>query len=216
MCLFAEMGFSTVFLLAVLMTTIAFLLLRSRRYTRRQDRSLSPIVHTERPKTRREGRHLDAPHEVLQWEVQMQELARDLSGQLDSKMGALEHLIREADRAAARLEAALEATRRASDNPPAAAEAIGEAPGSKQEPEPSPRPPVSQAEALTSRGAADHRSTPGGREDEPGPERPPAERRYEEIYVLADYGFDAAEIARRVGTPVGEVELILGLRAKRG
>ena len=33
--------------------------------------------------------------------------------------------------------------------------------------------------------------------------------------MLADYGFAPTEIARRVGSPVGEVELILGLRAKR-
>jgi hypothetical protein len=41
------------------------------------------------------------------------------------------------------------------------------------------------------------------------------ERRYEEIYTLADYGYDAAEIAQRIGTPIGEVQLILGLRGNR-
>jgi hypothetical protein len=39
-------------------------------------------------------------------------------------------------------------------------------------------------------------------------------RRYEEIYTLADYGYEPAEIARRVNTPVGEVELILSLRSR--
>ena len=39
-------------------------------------------------------------------------------------------------------------------------------------------------------------------------------RRQEEIYTLADYGYEPAEIARRVGTPVGEVELILSLRGR--
>lgn len=39
--------------------------------------------------------------------------------------------------------------------------------------------------------------------------------RYEEIYTLADYGYDAAEIAHRTQTPAGEVELILSLRGKR-
>ena len=56
---------------------------------------------------------------------------------------------------------------------------------------------------------------------EPPPrEAPPAvgtaarPRRYEEIYTLADYGYEPAEIARRVNTPVGEVELILSLRSR--
>jgi hypothetical protein len=43
-------------------------------------------------------------------------------------------------------------------------------------------------------------------------EKPRGDRRYGEIYGLADAGCDAAEISRRLGTPVGEVELILGLR----
>ena len=48
------------------------------------------------------------------------------------------------------------------------------------------------------------------------PARSPSVRqRQQEIYTLADYGYDAAEIARRVGSPVGEVELVLGLRTQR-
>jgi hypothetical protein len=39
--------------------------------------------------------------------------------------------------------------------------------------------------------------------------------RYHEIYTLADYGYQAHDIAHRVGTPLGEVELILGLRGER-
>ena len=36
----------------------------------------------------------------------------------------------------------------------------------------------------------------------------------EEIHTLADYGFPTAEIANRLGVPVGEVQRILGLREK--
>jgi len=42
----------------------------------------------------------------------------------------------------------------------------------------------------------------------------PRAHRREEVYTLADYGYAPAEIARRLGTPVGEVELILSLRKK--
>jgi hypothetical protein len=44
---------------------------------------------------------------------------------------------------------------------------------------------------------------------------PSSDHRYDEIYVLADYGHNAAEIAQRLGSPIGEVELILSLRSKR-
>jgi hypothetical protein len=41
------------------------------------------------------------------------------------------------------------------------------------------------------------------------------EQRYNEIYLLADYGHSLPEIAGRLAVPVGEVELILSLRDKR-
>lgn len=59
--------------------------------------------------------------------------------------------------------------------------------------------------------AALGKATPDADRTEPAG-RTPASR--EEIYTLADYGFDSPEIARRTGVPVGEVELILGLRRK--
>ena len=52
----------------------------------------------------------------------------------------------------------------------------------------------------------------------PAPEqvksKSPTARRYAEIYALADSGLASAAIATRVGSPIGEVELILGLRGK--
>ena len=43
----------------------------------------------------------------------------------------------------------------------------------------------------------------------------PSDAHREEIYTLSDYGFTAADIARRLDAAVGEVELILGLREKK-
>jgi DNA-directed RNA polymerase specialized sigma24 family protein len=40
-------------------------------------------------------------------------------------------------------------------------------------------------------------------------------RQCEQIFALADYGYDATEIARRVDCPAGEVELILSLRGRK-
>ncbi|MGA2034106.1 MAG: hypothetical protein ABSG68_17830 [Thermoguttaceae bacterium] len=127
--------------------------------------------------------HADGPPEVVNWDVHMHDTARELAGQLDSKMSALEALILEADRAAARLEAALSRSRDAGRQPGTQAERL--------------RPAAAQEPAASDR--ADH-AAPG--------------RSHEEIYTLADYGFETAEIARRLGVPIGEVQLILGLRGK--
>ena len=98
----------------------------------------------------------------------------------------------------------------------AAAEAsTGQRSNTSDKLDPLPSPPTDQAEALKSAGAADRVSVAREVTPKADTQRLPADERYEEIYLLADYGFDAAEIARRVGSPVGEVELILGLRGKR-
>jgi hypothetical protein len=140
------------------------------------------------------------------WEVEMHETARQLSAQLDAKLGLLQSLIVDADRAAARLEDALD---RAYPTLP---------PGSQAE---SLRPAAVYARDVRhelqrgERGAGSGELGAGSPcSPLQAPSAPPSDRtrRREEIYRLADYGFAAAEIARRVGSPVGEVELILSLR----
>ena len=84
---FAGLEPSTLIALAALALTIGLLLRRSHRYLARQDKNLPPIVRTARPETRKHSHHLGAPDEMLQWEVEMHDVARDLSAQLDSKMG---------------------------------------------------------------------------------------------------------------------------------
>jgi len=215
MGLFAQGDFPTFLVLGILALTIGFLLWRSHRYLARQGKASSPLVRTAGPTPRRQGTPLDAPDEVVRWEVEMHDTARELCGQLDSKMGVLEHLIREADRAAARLEAALEAAPPPTDCARSGKGATGRARRSFAEPDPLQAQPGNQAEALKSAGAGDHDAASRHVAQRNGGERPGAEHRYEEIYTLSDYGFDTKEIARRVGSPVGEVELILGLRRNR-
>ena len=216
MALLAQAGYGTLIALGALVVTIGVLLLRTHRYFARQETGSSPIVRVGRPEMDDRGHHVGAPDEMLRWEVQMHEVARDLSAQLDSKMGALEQLIGEAERAAARLEAALSAAEALEDNatpPDASTSPQGEQ--SPQEPTRVDPALTNQAEKLKSAGSGEQ----GSRGQRAGTgeiaEKVPPERRYEEIYLLADYGFDAAGIAQRVGIPVGEVELILSLRDKR-
>lgn len=193
MALFAQDGAVAAILLGALALVIGWLLFRTHRYLSRQMRDNSPLPRTGRPDRPAPGHHLDAPDDVARWEVQMHEIARELSAQLDSKMGVLRALIADADRAAARLEAA---TAKALD---------GRRPPADSEPK-----PTTQAEALLAAGASDHPAEDAGQRQN----GPSLERRKEEIYTLCDYGLDASEIAGRVGSPVGEVELILGLRQK--
>ncbi|NQU20693.1 MAG: hypothetical protein HQ567_05370 [Candidatus Nealsonbacteria bacterium] len=155
---------------------IVILLRRSHRYLRRQKRSNASSVRTEQPSSKRRHSNLDAPADVLRWEVQMHETARELSATLDSKMRALQALIAEADRAAGRLEAATEDAPEAGESRPLDAD--------------EPRSNVA--------------------------DRGQVREHQEEIYTLADYGLDVGRIASRVGMPVGEVQLILGLRGQPG
>ena len=181
MPLLAESSVITWGCMAVLLGVCGFLLLRTQRYFARQAGSGFPV---QAPQPQREASLQREPlaGSAASWEVEMHELARELSGRLDSKMGALEQLIRDADRAAARLEAALRAT------------AVQARPSDEA-------PPSSQAEALL----------PG----RAGPSAQAEPGRYDEIYLLADYGHPASEIAQRVGLPIGEIELILSLRKRR-
>lgn len=135
------------------------------------------------------------------------------SARVERRIGRLQQLIAEADRAAARLEAALAwAERRQPGADPA-----GRKLDSRVDPPDTSRRVASQAEALKLVSGPGRPSLAREQtaDQPPSPDRPPPEVRYQEIYALADRGFDAAEISRRLGQPVGEVELILGLRGTR-
>lgn len=214
MGLFAEVEFATLLALAALVLTIVILLRRSHRYLARQQSSPSPLVHTPRSESRDRARQSGTPDQMLRWEVEMHETARELSGQLNSKMSALESLIREADRAAERLESAIRAARLPADRRPAAAAQEAASPVSCQPGPPRPQ-PANQAEALQSSSAGRPASVNRGPGQPDTERRAAVGRRQEEIYLLADYGLNALEIAQRLGTPVGEVGLTLSLRDKR-
>jgi hypothetical protein len=138
------------------------------------------------------------PREFEKWEVAMHDLARDLSGQLDSKIRVLELLIREADKVAGRLETTLARTR-VNVEPTretvrsTAAPANGKKSGERR----APQSPLAAMNAVIA----------------PSPtaaDKP----RFDRIYALADAGLSPATIANQIGSQVGEVELILGIRGQ--
>jgi len=89
---------------AALLIFIAVLLRRWHRYYRRRKRTNQPLVTMPRPKPSSRDALADASPEVLRHAVSLHELGREMSARLDSKMVALQHLIREADAQATRLE----------------------------------------------------------------------------------------------------------------
>jgi hypothetical protein len=110
----------TTLLLIAMAVAAGILLMRSNRYfssLRQSDTSSRCRKPAAQP-----PRYADVPDDVVRWEVEMHDQAREVMAQLDSKMSALQALIAEADRAAARLEAALAQSGRLPPQTPAAGE----------------------------------------------------------------------------------------------
>jgi hypothetical protein len=209
--------------LILLMGAAIFLLLRTRGQLARQRRAADgdeAAIYAKMPRV--DSLPDSLSDDLAQWQVNMHETARQLSAQLDTKLSLLQSLLADAERAAERLESALDRAyptlppgSQAESLRPAAGHArdMRFAPASESfHPEPTATarlpdmPPGPEASPHDSEGvdlsAADAES----------PRTTDRSRRREEVYGLADYGFVAAEIARRVGMPVGEVELMLSLR----
>lgn len=106
--------------------------------------------------------------------VELSDMARQISGQLDTRAAKLELLIKEADEKIAAMRAAAGVVPAAQPFEPVAPAAI--------------RPALIPEEML--------------------------DPRHADIYRLCDQGRSAHEIARQLGRPSGEVELILALRPK--
>lgn len=167
--LFARLEPSVVATLVFIGVISFTLLMRSQRYFRRQRPDPLPsILAKQRP-----AAISKPPADIDRWQVQMHDLARDLSAQLDSKLSALQYLVNLADERIAELQALT-----------AALSSTG-----------------TQAERLAQ--SAVHMP----------PTKP--ETRAAEIYALSDAGKSSQAIAALIGAPVGEVELMLGLRATR-
>ena len=167
---------------------IFLLLRRSKRYLKRAEKQPTR-ARQKVAEARKTAPLLDAPPEILRWQVEMHETARELKAELDSKMSALQATTRIASEASSRLEAAI-----------ARAEELG----------------ISRcADTLA---AIENLNGSEASVDAALAEM--SLRRSEEIlayreaiYHLADQGLAASAIARSVGAPLGDVELLISLRS---
>jgi hypothetical protein len=90
-------------LLAVIAVVVLLRTLRNRRDTPESGgRSSHSFL---RPERQQEPRY-DQPADLVRWEVEMHDTARELKAELDTKMAALQVLIRQANEACERLERA--------------------------------------------------------------------------------------------------------------
>ena len=201
--LFAENSTMTAVFLGIMAIVISFLLMRSSRYFSRRHEANDGQTSPLRARLEHRGEPTSAPPEVLQWDVKMHETARELAGQIDAKLSALQALVIEADRAAARLEAALraDAAGRESSPPPDTGPQVSSAAG------PLAPPAGSEHQAAALRSGGDRAGL-----DLTTVSPASGDRRKEEVSTLAAYGYDAQEIAQRTGLPIGEVELIISLQ----
>lgn len=118
--------------------------------------------------------------------VELSEMARQITAQLDTRATKLELLIKEADEKLAALRAATDGT------------APGARPGRATAPDDD-----AVAPALLSASLLPVAPPPSSDRIDP---------RHEQIYALADRGLGPRDIARDLGRPTGEIELILALR----
>ncbi|HEX3999133.1 MAG TPA: hypothetical protein VHX65_11330 [Pirellulales bacterium] len=220
-----EIGAAQVVFLLGLSLMIVVLLVRSRRYFRqvseyqvpRADAPPIAAPSSGAPQAAGSQRSASAaapPRDFERWEVAMHDLARDLSGQLDSKIRILELLIRESDKAAARLEAALARSRETTESGKTdRAELQVTAAKASQPPTgvPPKRPPIRAAVNATEPRRVPA-IAPAGSTTADGADKP----RFDRVYALADAGLSPATIASQIGSQVGEVELILGIRKNGG
>jgi hypothetical protein len=124
--------------------------------------------------------------------VELSEMARQVTAQLDTRAAKLELLMREADEK-------IDTLRRlsAGAGPPAST------------------PPAAPASSPLRQSAAEREAllqpldAPAATSAAPVPQIDP---RHAEIYALADQGRSPGDIASRLGRPSGEIELILALR----
>ena len=131
---------------------------------------------------------LDAPPDLLRWQVEMHETARHLKAELDSKMGALQAITRIASEESARLEAAI-----------ARAERLGISTCADT---------LAAIEALNGNDDFGNGLLPSAslaKSEEIAARR-------DAVFQLADQGLASKAIAQSIGAPLGDVELLMSLR----
>ena len=180
----------TMFSLGVVLM-IFILMRRSWRYQRENRRSARKAAAI-RPDAKPRTPLVDAPLEVLRWQVEMHDIARELKAELDSKMSALQALIRMAQQQTQQLDTAIQRAEMMGistcRDTLETVERLGESPGALPD---AMLPRIDESSVAELIKPSNQRSR---------------------VYSLHDDGHDPKSIAERMDLAVGEVELILSVR----
>jgi hypothetical protein len=140
--------------------------------------------------------------------VELSEMSRQISGQLDTRATKLELLIKEADEKLDQLRHAPASASAVAGDTQRGAAATSFHVGEQQSFVFANQSPPAAAAAPTIAPMGPRMSLTYSAADEPDP-------RHAQIYTLADQGRGPKEIAATLGRPSGEIELILALRPRR-
>ncbi|MGE3182258.1 MAG: hypothetical protein AB7N71_11560 [Phycisphaerae bacterium] len=157
--------------------TLSMTWLRHRTRMRRRQISSRPAKNPQHDQS------VSIAHSLHQIMVELEESARRINAQLDTKFVRLERVVEAADRRIAALERSLSQAEKCATNANAAS---------------STPPPRNHRHGTTAA--------------KPAPNSEASDPRFHEIYRLADAGTAAREIANAVKMPIGEVEVVLNLR----
>jgi hypothetical protein len=154
--------------------------------------------------------------------VQINELARQLNAQMDTRFAKLEQVIAEADEKIATLEgllrqaAGIKGVDVVIDDRPVGEEAApaGDAATAAGRSRKSPK-KAAKPEKLAARNEPPLNKGSEAPAKDPAAPADPDTVRYGRLYSLADQGLPIVEIARQTGQTTGEIELILNLRKSR-
>jgi hypothetical protein len=187
---------TTTILMAAGVALAALVLLRA---ARRRPGQLAAILSAAGERSRASAL-ANAPPELLRWQVEMHETARDLKAELDSKLAALQALVALAREERALLEATILQLRHDEADQPrgtlAAIESLGD-PAALDDPE------------RLSQVAARMPALPG----DVAADLFERDRQSLAVSRLSDQGLSPVSIAEHLHLPLGEVELLLSLRA---
>lgn len=172
---------------------------RSRRRSPRKDVKRVRVA-ADKQAARTDTPLIDAPASFGRWHSEMNDVARTVEAEVETKIGRLQATIRLADETASRLERAIQEARTLirSDSPPTADESSNLDEGTLEQSE-------QILDSVRSLSNQTHRSVP----------KPHSARQQDietKIVAMASEDATAREIAESTGLPVGDVELILSTR----
>ena len=225
--------------LLMMLSAVAIMLIMLRRHQFR-GATRRDVAREQLANLREQGRLHQSMDDLL---IQLEEVSRRVSAQVDTKFAKLEQVVRDADVRIARLERLLgkhegdRSTTRAPaaqpsmppTTPPSLSQSPAQAPPAKSpvSPGPStPREPSASREKRNRQTRADASNRPNASSParpaspaaNPPAADPPANNidpRFQHVYDLVDAGHSPIQAAEALSLPLGEVELILNLRRYR-